>query len=392
MSEVINAPVNAPSAPSTSAPTTEVVGSGDSTPVTFDDLTDLRAIKPKGEKKDVKVEAKDKGEKPEGKETKEAGKEKADTLAKAEQEKAKEKEAVAARKLKAKLKDKEMELDEDIMFSHKVDGQSVDIPIKELLSNYSGKTAWDKRFSELDRERKSWTSQKTEAEARIKSIMDAQDPEERFFKMAEFAGKHPVEVRRKFLEENMNLLEKWYGMSEDERKADELQFENKYLRTQAERAKSDLETRTRQETLAKQASQISQKYGIDIESYQEREQILQDLRKEGKLDKDVSPDFVASTLIKDKLWDFAESQLKTFNVQMPEAQKNEALMSLVEMSYDQGLSQKQLADVVDELWGSKAAKTVVEEKIQQRQEFMEGKKAKQSSEPKSYDVWSFDQM
>lgn len=388
----VNVPVTAPSAPSTTSPTTEVVGSGDSMAVTFDDLNDLKPMKAKENKSDVKAEKEDKGEKSEGKKAKDSGEEKADKLEKAQAEKAKLAAEAQARKIKAKLKDKEIDLDEELMVSHKVDGKIVDVPIKELLSNYSGKTAWDKRFSALDQERRSWTSQKTEAETRIKAIMEAQDPEERFFKMAEFAGKHPVEVRRKFLEENMNLLEKWYGMSEDERKADELQFENKYLRSQADKAKSDFETRTKQEALAKQVGQVVQKYGIDESSYQERESVLKALQSEGRLKQEVTPEFVAETMVKDKLWDFVENQLETLNAQLPEEQKNEALMSLVEMSFEHKLNQKQLSEIVDELWGPKAAKSVVEEKIQQREEFYEGKKAKPSSEPKAYDVWSFDQM
>ena len=40
------------------------------------------------------------------------------------------------------------------MFTHKVDGQDVNVDLQELLNNYSGKVSYDQKFQELAEQRK----------------------------------------------------------------------------------------------------------------------------------------------------------------------------------------------------------------------------------------------
>jgi hypothetical protein len=60
-----------------------------------------------------------------------------------------------AKKLAFKLGDgKSVELVEDAVVEWKVDGKQTPVPLKELLQNYSGKVAWEKRFNEVAEQRK----------------------------------------------------------------------------------------------------------------------------------------------------------------------------------------------------------------------------------------------
>lgn len=301
------------------------------------------------------------------------------------------KQRVEAKKLKAKLHDKELDIEEDAVVSVKIDGKDVDVPIKELLSNYSGKTAWDKRFSELDKERKSYKTMKEQSEAKIKGIFDEQDAEMRFYKMAEFAGVEPVAVRKKFLEENLKLLEKWYSMSDDEKKADDLAFENKYLRHQQENLKKESEMQQTKTVLQQKIESLMGTHKIEKSDFVDRYDYIESLVQEGKLAPEkLTSEFVAETILKDRIWGAVDNAIKDLKV---EGVSPEKIMDLVELSHQNGITPDQMKDMVDELWGQKKIKSVVDDKEKQRSEFYEGKKDAPVKQQKTgIDVWNFDQI
>lgn len=67
--------------------------------------------------------------------------------------------AKAVKKIGFKAGDQSIELLEDAVTDWKVDGQPVKVPLKELLQNYSGKVAWEKRFQEVADARKQTAEQ-----------------------------------------------------------------------------------------------------------------------------------------------------------------------------------------------------------------------------------------
>jgi len=298
------------------------------------------------------------------------------------------------KKLKYKSGDQDLDIDEEAIFRHRVSDQDVDVPLKELLSNYSGKTAWDKKFSELNQERQTYKHERSQIESRIKSIMEAQDPEERFYKMAEMAGKSPVEVRRKFLEENMNLLEKFYSMSDDEKKADELQFENKFLKSKAESFENERVLTEQTKVLSQRVNQVSQKYGITEDDLGRAYQELNSLQQQGKFPQDIplTPEFLGEAIRKLKYRDIASQKIQSLGLDWaPEVQTKE-LNKLADLAFIQDLDPADLSDIVDSLWGSKMAKKVLKDKAQDREEFMTGKKKDPEIRKSNADIWSFDQL
>lgn len=71
----------------------------------------------------------------------------------------------AAKKIGFKVGDTNVELLEDAVTDWKVDGKPVKVPLKELLQNYSGKVAWEKRFSEVSATRKTLAEQAMQFES-----------------------------------------------------------------------------------------------------------------------------------------------------------------------------------------------------------------------------------
>lgn len=56
-----------------------------------------------------------------------------------------------------KMGDKDVGLDEESVVEHKVDGKPTKVPLKELLSNYAGKVAWDKRLNDVALQKRQFT-------------------------------------------------------------------------------------------------------------------------------------------------------------------------------------------------------------------------------------------
>ena len=93
--------------------------------------------------------------------------------------------------IKAKYEDSELDIDEESLVPVKINGQDQMVPIKELLTNYSGKVAWDKKFSELDQNRRSLSAKELkirEISDTIRSVYEEQDPTVKMYKMAQLAG------------------------------------------------------------------------------------------------------------------------------------------------------------------------------------------------------------
>jgi hypothetical protein len=59
-----------------------------------------------------------------------------------------------------KAGDKTFDVPESAVVSVRIDGKMVDVPVAELSTHYSGKVAWDKRFSELTNEKRTFAGER----------------------------------------------------------------------------------------------------------------------------------------------------------------------------------------------------------------------------------------
>jgi hypothetical protein len=352
--------------------------------MTFDELDSLtteskgKKAAPK-EKTEVK-EAKDEKSKDLTSDDKKGSKElKSDKGTKAvKSEKEQEANTPPRKTIKAKYNDSETDLDEDALFTIKVNGKDEPVTLKDLMGNYSGKTAWDKKFSEVDKTRKDISAKQlkvSEIESKIQGIFNEKDPQMRVFKMAELAGISPVQFRQQFLDENVKMLEKWYGMSEDERKADALAYENAYLKHQQETQNSQSKAKQAQEELRARVEKLRAPHNISEEQFVARYEEINQLVNQGKIAKEqMTPEFIAETIVKDNLWSKAAEKVQELNLSWNEQQRGEKILDLVEKAYKIGIKPNDIPDIVDELWGQKKTQAKAQQKQAQAEEFKSGKK------------------
>lgn len=124
----------------------------------------------------------------------------------------------------------------DATFKVKVDGQTLDVPVRELINNYSGKTAWDKKFTEIGKEKKAVEYEKGNIEKQKNFILDFvsktldplknqdKNPMDSLMYLVELSGEDPYNAYRRIIESNLSELSLLLDMGETER---ELYFHKK---------------------------------------------------------------------------------------------------------------------------------------------------------------------
>ncbi len=77
-----------------------------------------------------------------------------------------------AKLYKIKLGENEIDFPDDATFPLKVGGQTVNVPLKDLASEYAGKTEWSRRFSDLDKEKKAFHTERSTLDNRVKRLYE----------------------------------------------------------------------------------------------------------------------------------------------------------------------------------------------------------------------------
>lgn len=360
-------------------------GSG---PVSFDELEQV-------EKESKKIKAQEKKEKneksidltsdtdkgkPDKKDTPKEPKEPAKKEAtKEEQTTENEKQIEKARKLiKAKYQDKEIDLDEESVVPVKINGKEELVQVKDLMGNYSGKVAWDKQFTELSKMKKTQAANELklrQAADHVKNLFQIEDPTSRMFEMAKLAGVDPIQFRQKFYDENISLLEKYYSMSDDERKADQLAYEAQLHKHRADTLENQYKQEQTQRELKAKIDNLRASHQVDDDMFESYQEQVSELVRNGAIDKSqATPEFIIETIQKDRLWSAANEELSKLDLPWDTQARNQKLLALVENAHHLGFKPEEMAEIVSETWGDKKALKRVQQIKDEKQEFLTGKK------------------
>ena len=158
----------------------------------------------------------------------------------------------------------------------KVDGEKETVSLQDLMTNYSGKVAYDKRFNELNqdkqtftRERREFTQEKEFVESKINKFheLSQTDPLQAFDFLCEIAGKDPVEFQKGFRDNLAIKFEEYYNLDDIGKREFNL-TEQERLLDRKRQSESDRVGKAEQ-AQSDQANLQSaiEKYGIDQDRY-----------------------------------------------------------------------------------------------------------------------------
>lgn len=169
------------------------------------------------------------------------------------------------KKLMAKYEDKDYELPLDAKIRHKVDNEELELSVQEILNNYSGKVAWDKKFSELGNEKKKYQEELETVNRYVNEFAEIskQDKIAGLVKLAEFVGIDPMQYKKQLRSDLLNAYSDYLKMDEPQRAYYDQLEELNYLKSLRES-----ELKKQQEAQAAQARQMQFKklqetHGID---------------------------------------------------------------------------------------------------------------------------------
>lgn len=134
----------------------------------------------------------------------------------------------------------------------KIDGEKASVPLQELMQNYSGKVAWDKRFNELNQEKQSFKTElrkfqeeKSFVDERINHFYDLSkdDPIKAFEVLCDMSGKDSLEFQKNFRDNLVKRYEEYYNMDDLSRREFDLSERERYLegKKEAESTKGERE-------------------------------------------------------------------------------------------------------------------------------------------------------
>lgn len=193
------------------------------------------------------------------------------------------------RTLKAFRDGKRYEIPEDAELKVKVDGKSEKVTLTELRDNYSGKVAYDKKFSEFSEEKKTWEGQKTQYDTEIETVKEhfgnirqlteagmkgEVDPASSMNYLLDLMGINTVDYNKAMFEHMAGEFDTYTEMTESEREAHWTKKENAYLVKRQESLTKRQSEEKAQVELSQKVHSLREAHSITEEDYVSAEEDL----------------------------------------------------------------------------------------------------------------------
>ena len=151
----------------------------------------------------------------------------------------------------------------------KVNGEEVDVSLADLKQNYAGQVAWDKKFSELDGERKAFQGEVDEVNAYINNFSQKmqQDPMDAMAYFAEFGGMAPHVFKQHIMKGLMPEFQRYAAMTPEQIDMEFNQQDAAYNKEQLESLQSSLTQREANTELLSKETELREAQMIDSQTW-----------------------------------------------------------------------------------------------------------------------------
>lgn len=191
---------------------------------------------------------------------------------------------VDAKKLRLKIGDEYHSVESNATVKVKIDGKNTEVPMQELINNYSGKVAYDKKFTEVGELKKQNIQREQQLrtrETQIDSLLapivatmkdPLKDPTEALIFLADKldkTGDLSATLEKRMLEANLERLVELSSMSEAEQEAYFIKKQNERLLKSNEKRKLEEAEITKTNNLRSHVDKIREAYGVTVDQYSE---------------------------------------------------------------------------------------------------------------------------
>lgn len=292
-------------------------------------------------------------------EVEEQGEEEEVTDAAKSEKDAKDKASGKAKTFKVRSGDKDVELRSDTAFDVTVAGKAEKVALQDLLNNYSGKVSYERKFSELDRDRKSFHAERDDLQANVDRLYDLavkdNNPRAAIEFLAEAIGGDPVQVWKNLRDSVAKQFEKFSALSPEERKAAEAEDELTWYRKKDESARTAAERAKQESELEKRVRTVQDTHKIPEQEFQ---RIYEELKSSGQL----KPGELTPELVGDYYAEMQSRQElgKVIDEISPDLENKAVVVrEMREIMLKNNFNLTDMRDVIAEVYGSKKAKGLV---------------------------------
>lgn len=301
-------------------------------------------------------------------------------------EKAVDQKAKGAKVIKIQNGEEITELAPEAEVEVTVDGKIEKVSIQELRNQFSGKVQYDKKFSELAKDKRAFENERKglySSVDEIKSKFAAKDSKGAIAALAETLGADPIEVWGTLENFVISELAKFDGLSESEIRAKRAEEENNWRKSrESERAKRDQtqkESAQHEEALKKTLESHSLTEDEFFDAYD-------DLKATGKLPADkIDADAVIGYKLGMAARESIESQISEMGIELD----NAAIGELIEIQVVNKFTADDMKDIIAQVHGSKKKPkgSALARKVQtgSRHSTATGTPAKTKTEPLFFD-------
>lgn len=258
---------------------------------------------------------------------------------------------------KFKSGESELELTPDGLIEVMVDGKPAPIQFQELVNNYAGKVAWEKRFSELDRDRKGFYADRDSIVTTLNqfhrlAVQDG-DPIAALRFVAKSLGGDPEAVEQQFLERSEKLAAELQGKSPEEIRA--IRAEQRLAaRAKLDKAESDSQQDAKLKAdLEARVSKAIETTGCQPEEFR---QGYEELKAHGI--KEITPEKVGEYIAEVKAMSAIGEALAEVAPSLQGEKLQKVMSDLRDQQKKYSLSNEDLKDIAKQVYGdiSKAAR------------------------------------
>ena len=230
------------------------------------------------------------------------------------------------RNIKAFREGKAYEVPEDAAINVKIAGKSEKVSIKDLRDNYSGKVAYDEKFSQFDTERKSFETEKATYETEIGEVRGEMNkvrdlvvkaqageghPIDGFNYLLDLMGVNSVHYEKQMMEQLFDEYSVFNEMSDAERNSYWLQKENKYLVDKQESEKTRSSASKAQVEQTAHINSVREAHNVSEDDFYSAYDSLVESGKEN-----ITPELVAQTAKLNPLMDIGEEVMAKYEDQL----------------------------------------------------------------------------
>lgn len=259
-----------------------------------------------------------------------------------------------------KFGDQKVKIPVDATFKHTVNGESVIVQLSDLLNNYSGKTDYSKKYSELNKERQEYNTQVKTLNDQLnglhKMLTEKGDARTVLMTLAEAFGADPKAVWKNFSEKAKEQIQQFSQLTEEQWKLKELEEELQWRNHKEETERQKTQAAEVQSKITARVQAVLDNTKMDEQTFR---QIYEDLVKKGVSVSELTPEHIEGEYVEREASKNATSLIESVNPDMPAERKAQAIAELKKHWKDNPkFTLEDWREIAVEAYGNTAAKNL----------------------------------